>query len=334
MARPAAPLLEVIDLRTVFESADGVAPVVDGLCFHVMPGEVLGLVGESGCGKSMAALSILGLVPEPGRIVAGDVRFEGRSLRSLSSESLRRLRGNRIAMIFQEPSSSLNPVFSCGEQIAEVLRVHRGLGYRAARERAAELLERVGLPEPRTVATRYPHQLSGGMCQRVMIAMALACQPALLIADEPTTALDVTIQAQILELLQELGEAEGMAVLLITHDLGVVAHSASRVAVMYAGRIVESAPVAELFARPAHPYTRVLLRSLPDLRRRAARLPGIAGSVPEPTRLPPYCRFFARCSERQERCRQEDPPPRTHGPAHEARCLVDLPAWVAPRETL
>ncbi len=333
-ARHDAPLLELRDLRTTFETEHGTAPVVDGVSLSMQSGDVLGLVGESGCGKTMTALSILGLVPEPGRIVAGDVLFEGRSLRALSPEGLRRLRGSRIAMIFQEPASSLNPVFSCGEQIAEVLRAHRRMRYGAARTRAVELLERVGLPEPRRVAGRYPHQLSGGMCQRVMIAMALACEPALLIADEPTTALDVTIQAQILDLLRDLRDREGMAVLLITHDLGVVAHSATHVAVMYAGRIVESAPAPALFSAPQHPYTRGLLQSRADLRRRSARLPGIAGSVPDPARLPSYCRFFARCPSREERCRQEDPPARTVGPQHASRCLVELPPWDSASKTL
>jgi oligopeptide/dipeptide ABC transporter ATP-binding protein len=328
------PLLEIVELRTVFETDVGPACVVDGLNLVMQRGEVLGLVGESGCGKSVTALSILGLVPPPGHIVSGDVRFEGCSLPTASREGMRRLRGNRIAMIFQEPSTSLNPVFTCGEQIAEVLRVHRGCSFAAARKRAVELLDRVHLAEPRRIARRYPHQLSGGMCQRVMIAMALACQPSLLIADEPTTALDVTIQAQILELLHELQASESMAVLLITHDLGVVAQIATRVAVMYAGRIVESGPAPAVFSSPQHPYTRGLLESLPRLQGDVARLPGIAGSVPAPTSMPWFCRFHDRCPSRETRCRQEDPPSRRVGPEHEVRCLVDLPAWDLGRKTL
>jgi oligopeptide/dipeptide ABC transporter ATP-binding protein len=282
----------------------------------------LALVGESGCGKTMTALAIMGLVPEPaGRIAAGRIGFDGVDLQSLTAAERRAYRGSRIGMIFQEPMTSLNPAFTIGDQIGEGLVRHRGLSRRAARAEAIEMLRRVHVPAPHERADDYPHRLSGGMRQRAMIAMALACQPALLIADEPTTALDVTIQAQILELLRELREATGTAMLLITHDLGVVAETADRVAVMYAGRIVEEAPVGRLFAAPQHPYTIGLLGAVPLLAGRRSRLATIEGNVPDPLHLPPGCRFAPRCPFAEPRCHAEDPTLLELGPGHRAACL-------------
>jgi len=319
----AGALLEVRDLCTVFAGEEGVARAVDGASFTVCPGETVGLVGESGCGKTVTALSILGLVPAPaGRIAGGDILFRGRSLLGLPADEMRRRRGSDISMVFQEPTSALNPVLTCGEQVAEVLREHCGCGRRQARRHAIDMLRRVHLPDPERQAQSYPHQLSGGMCQRVMLAMALACRPSLLIADEPTTALDVTIQAQILELLQELQADERMAILLITHDLAVVAAVADRVAVMYAGRVVESGSIEQVFESPRHPYTQGLLASLPSLETRPGPLAAIPGTVPHPARLPSYCRFYDRCRHRQERCFLEDPPPTAVAPGHLVRCLV------------
>src|SRR5271155_5484750 len=293
----AEPILEVADLRTWFFTRDGVVRAVDGVSFHVIPGETLAIVGESGCGKSVTALSILRLIPSPpGRIVSGAIRFAGRDLLGLSEAEMRQVRGNEISMIFQEPMTSLNPVLTIGRQIAETLTLHQGLGHRAALAKAADMLRLVHIPEADRRIGEYPHQLSGGQRQRVMIAMALACDPKLLLADEPTTALDVTIQAQILALLRDLQERFSMGLLLITHDLAVVAENAQRVIVMYAGRIVENAPVRELFARPAHPYTRGLLDSIPTaggpVRR---RLRAIEGIVPDLRKPPPGCRFAERC---------------------------------------
>ncbi|MFQ5599545.1 MAG: ABC transporter ATP-binding protein [Candidatus Krumholzibacteriia bacterium] len=319
-------LLDVRDLCTVFETDEGTSRAVDGASFVIRSGEILGLVGESGCGKSVTALSILRLVQEPpGRIVSGAVRFSGRDLLQLGGAQMRAIRGNEISMVFQEPMTSLNPVFSCGEQVAEVLRVHRKLGRREAAARAVEMLRRVHLPDPEQQARRYPHQLSGGMRQRVMIAMALACGPSLLIADEPTTALDVTIQAQILDLLLELQAENRMAILLITHDLGVVAEVANQVAVMYAGRVVETGRVEDVLTRSRHPYTRGLLASLPRMEASRDVLPTIPGVVPHPAHLPDHCRFRSRCPDRIERCGLEDPGPRAVGPGHEVRCFVELP---------
>ncbi|PYS91211.1 MAG: peptide ABC transporter ATP-binding protein [Acidobacteria bacterium] len=301
-----AHLLEVKNLQTHFQTRAGLVRAVDGVSFQLDRGELLGLVGESGCGKSVTALSLLRLVAPPGRIVGGEVLFEGRDLLKLSESEMRAIRGDDIAMIFQDPMTSLNPVYTVGEQIAEALRLHRKLSRKQAKAAAIEAMREVAIPDPGRRADDYPHQLSGGMRQRVMIAMALACDPKLLIADEPTTALDVTIQAQILELLDGLRKTRELAVLLITHDLGVVAEVADRVAVMYTGRIVEESPVAELFARPKHPYTEGLLRSVPKLTaaeaQKVERLQTIEGTVPKLTALPAGCHFAPRCPHRMPRC--------------------------------
>jgi oligopeptide/dipeptide ABC transporter ATP-binding protein len=299
---------------------------VDGVSFDVYPGETVGVVGESGCGKSVTALSLLRLIDPPGRIEAGSrIEFEGRDLLTASDEEIRKVRGNRMAMVFQEPMTALNPVFTVGDQIAEVARVHDNASRKAAWERAIEMLSLVGIPAPRDRASQYPHEMSGGMRQRVLIAMALVMRPALLIADEPTTALDVTIQAQILELLADLQQRLGTAILLITHDLGVVAEAASRVLVMYGGQIVEQAPVRELFARPAHPYTEGLMRAMPRVGHGRDRLVTIPGSVPAPTAWPSGCRFRDRCPYAWERCEREAPELRGTS-SHLARChLLDEP---------
>jgi len=316
-----APLLRVENLRTWFHTPTGVAKAVDGVSFSIARGETLGVVGESGCGKSVTALSLLRLVQEPGRIETGShVWFEGRDLLTLDAESMRRVRGNRIAMVFQEPMTALNPVFTVGDQVAEVARVHDGASRKVAWERAIEMLSLVGIPSPRERATSYPHQLSGGMRQRVLIAMALVMNPALLIADEPTTALDVTIQAQILELLARLQSQFGTAILLITHDLGVVAESASRVVVMYGGQVVEEAPVRALFARAGHPYTNGLMQAMPRLGMYRERLVTIPGSVPPPTAWPSGCRFRDRCPHAWDRCASEAPSLLALSPEHVARC--------------
>jgi peptide/nickel transport system ATP-binding protein len=319
------PLLEVEDLRTFFHADGEVARAVDGVSFTVASGETLAIVGESGSGKSVTSLSIMRLVPTPpGEIAGGVVRFRGRDLRLLSERAMRRVRGNEISMIFQEPMSSLNPLLTVGEQIAEVVRLHRGLGRAAARRHAVEMLARVNIPDPERRAGEYPHRLSGGMRQRVMIAMALACHPALLIADEPTTALDVTIQAQILQLIRALQAEMGMSVLFITHNLGVVAQLADRVAVMYAGRIVEQGDVATVFASPLHPYTRALLRSIPRVegggRDPAHRLLSIPGQVPSPAALPPGCSYAPRCPLADDQCRCEMPSIIEVLPGHHVRC--------------
>src|SRR5881398_937318 len=296
------PLLEVADLRTWFFTRDGVVRAVDGVSFSVMPGETLAIVGESGCGKSVTALSVLRLVPSPpGRIVSGRIRFAGRDLLRLSEAEMRRVRGNEVSMIFQEPMTSLNPVLTIGRQIAETLTLHQGLDHKAALRRAVEMLRLVHIPEAQRRIAQYPHQLSGGMRQRVMITMALACNPKLLIADEPTTALDVTIQAQILDLMRGLKDKTGAAIVLITHDLGVVAEMAQRVVVMYAGRKVEEATVGDLFARPRHPYTRGLLDSIPKLgavskHGEVRRLSEIAGTVPSLAEPIVGCAFAPRCA--------------------------------------
>ncbi|HEX6534896.1 MAG TPA: ABC transporter ATP-binding protein [Gemmatimonadaceae bacterium] len=315
------PLLEVRDLRTWFHTRAGVARAVDGVSFDVQPHETVGVVGESGCGKSVTSLSILRLIQPPGRIEPGSrITFEGRDLLALGEAEMRAIRGNRISMIFQEPMTSLNPVFTIGDQIAEVARVHARVSRREAWDRAVEMLGVVGIPAPADRAREYPHQLSGGMRQRVMIAMALVMNPALLIADEPTTALDVTIQAQILELLAELQQRFGMSILLITHDLGVIAETASRVLVMYAGEVVEEAAVETLFASAHHPYTEGLLAAMPRLGEERERLAVIPGTVPPPTRWPTGCRFHDRCPYAWDRCAAEHPPLYQIGPGHVSRC--------------
>lgn len=323
-------LLEVIDLKTHFPTREGLVRAVDGVSFHLDRGELLGVVGESGCGKSMTALSIMRLIAPPGKIVSGEIRFEDRDLLKLSQSEMREVRGNDIAMIFQDPMTSLNPVFTVGEQIAEALRLHRKLSRADARKAAVQAMREVSIPDPDLRAKDYPHQLSGGMRQRVMIAMALACDPKLLIADEPTTALDVTIQAQILELLNHLRKTRELAVLLITHDLGVVAEVADRVAVMYTGKIVEESPVNELFARPKHPYTEGLLRSVPKLTEKDVvkpeRLSTIEGMVPRPNALPPGCHFEPRCPYAMPRCREGEISLYPAGEGVVVRCVLFDPA--------
>ena len=328
-ARPARaePILEVADLRTWFFTRDGVVRAVDGVSFHVIPGETLAIVGESGCGKSVTALSVLWLIPSPpGRIVSGAIRFAGRDLLGLSEAAMRDVRGNEISMIFQEPMTSLNPVLTIGRQIAETLTLHQGLDRRAAYGRAVDMLRLVHIPEAERRIAEYPHQLSGGMRQRVMIAMALACNPKLLIADEPTTALDVTIQAQILDLMRELKTKIDAAIVLITHDLGVVAEMAQRVVVMYAGRKAEEAPVGTLFRRPLHPYTKGLLASVPRLGatlevEEAPRLAEIPGTVPSLKEPIPGCPFETRCSFATDICRREMPAFEEKEPGHFAACF-------------
>ena len=302
-------LLEVTDLRTWFDTDQGTARAVDGVSFDVHGGETVGIVGESGCGKTVTSLSVLGLLPvPPARVLEGSsIRFAGEELVGASTGRMRALRGNEISMIFQEPMSSLNPVYTVGDQIGEVLRLHRSMGRKEARREAVRLLDEVGIAGAERRVDEYPHQLSGGMRQRVMIAMALSCAPKLLIADEPTTALDVTIQAQILELMAELRLSRGMAVLLITHDLGVVAEVCDRVVVMYAGQVVERGTVEEIFSAPRHPYTRGLLRSLPSLEDRGRKLEPIRGTVPPPTDWPSGCRFQARCPQAGEGCADPQP---------------------------
>jgi oligopeptide/dipeptide ABC transporter ATP-binding protein len=300
-------LLAIERLTLDFRRDGQVARALDGVSFTVERGQVMGLVGESGCGKSMTALAVMRLVPEPGRISGGRIAFDGIDLLSLPEHAMRKLRGARIAMIFQEPMTALNPVLTAGFQVAEVLRIHKPISARAAWTRAVELLAEVGIPEPAARANDYPHQLSGGMRQRVMIAMAIACEPDLLIADEPTTALDVTIQAEILDLLRGLRQRRGMGIVLITHDLGIVAEQADRVAIMYAGRIVEEATTAELFAHPLHPYTSALLRSMPTLGAHRERLDAIPGNVPDITRRPSGCAFRDRCPLATTECALEPP---------------------------
>ena len=315
------PLLSVEDLRTWFHTATAIAKSVDGVSFKVGAGETLGIVGESGCGKSVTALSILRLVQAPGRIERGSrIMFEGNDLVTVDDSTMRDIRGNRISMIFQEPMSALNPVFSVGDQVAEVVRIH-GNGSRAdAWKRAVEMLALTGIPDPDDRARQYPHQLSGGMRQRVLIAMALIMSPALVIADEPTTALDVTIQAQILELLVDLQKRFGTSILMITHDLGVIAETASRVVVMYCGEVVEEADVQTLFASAHHPYTEGLMNAMPQLGEPRARLNVIPGSVPPPTDWPSGCRFRDRCPYSWERCEREHPPLYEISAGHTSRC--------------
>jgi peptide/nickel transport system ATP-binding protein len=325
----AEPLLSVRELRTVFDTDTGLVRAVDGVSFQLRKGGTLGIVGESGCGKSVMSLSVLRLIPDPpGRIASGEIFFEGKNLLELAERDMRALRGKSIAMIFQEPMTSLNPVYTVGQQIIEVLRLHEGLGKAAARERTVELLKLVGIPSPETRVDAYPHELSGGMRQRVMIAMAIACKPKLLIADEPTTALDVTIQAQILDLLARLRRELGMSIMLITHDLGVVAEFVEEVMVMYAGQVVEHAPTAALFERPLHPYTRGLLASVPGTLAASeqatgkARLSTIEGMVPDLARLPRGCRFRERCRQAVEQCAQSEPPLVTLPDGRRVACFV------------
>ncbi|MEW6404863.1 MAG: ABC transporter ATP-binding protein [Chloroflexota bacterium] len=329
------PLLEVQNLKTYFFTEDGVVKAVDGVDIEVYPGEVLGLVGESGCGKSVTSFSIMRLIDKPGKIVDGKIVFDNRNLIELPESEMIHVRGNRISMIFQQPQTSLNPVLRVGDQIAEVLNIHQDLKD-AAHTRAVELLQMVGIPEAERRAKAFPHELSGGMAQRVMIAMALACMPELLIADEPTTALDVTIQAQILDIMRDLRRKIETAIILITHDLGVIAEMAQRVAVMYAGRIVEQTGVVALFQQPLHPYTQGLIKSIPVLGRLAGRLDVIPGSVPNLVNMPPGCRFAPRCRSRLEHqlsiCTEQEPDLVETLPEHFVRCWLfqDADGHTAP----
>ncbi|MBV8189428.1 MAG: ABC transporter ATP-binding protein [Alphaproteobacteria bacterium] len=320
MNAPVAPLLELRRLAVSFSSDHGTVQAVDGVDLSLARGRTLGLVGESGCGKSVTSLAVMGLLPSENASVSGEVRFEGRDLLSLAPKLMRDLRGARLAMIFQEPMTSLNPAYTIGNQIVEAIQRHQGLSAADARRRAIEMLRLVRIPSPDKRIDDYPHKLSGGMRQRAMIAMALACGPQLLIADEPTTALDVTIQAQILDLMRGLRRDTGTAIILITHDLGVVAEMADEVAVMYAGQIVERAPVGALFARPEHPYTVGLLGSIPRLDEKRERLPSIEGRVPDMTRPPDGCRFAARCPFVEPACRSSGPPLVEVAPGHLTRC--------------
>jgi oligopeptide/dipeptide ABC transporter ATP-binding protein len=315
-------LLEVRGLTTAFRTERGEITAVEDISFDLDEGEILGIVGESGSGKSVTALTIMGLLPQPpARVVAGSVHFAGESLIGMSEPRLERIRGSGISMVFQEPMTSLNPVFTIGEQIMETVRAHERVSARAQRDRAIEMLSKVGIPSPELRLSDYPHQLSGGQRQRVMLAIALACRPRLLIADEPTTALDVTIQAQVLDLMMDLRDEFGMAIIIITHNMGVIAETADRVMVMYAGRVVEQAPVAELFERPVHPYTRGLLECVPTLEQDTTRLFAIPGSLPEPGRRPAGCRFAPRCRWRIEACRTTLPPLLEQSPGHACACI-------------
>ena len=316
-------LLQVKDLQTSFFTPEGEVRAIDGVSFEIGEGKTLGLVGESGCGKSVTSLSIMRLIPSPpGKIVGGEIFYRGRDLLRLNNEAMRRIRGNEISMIFQEPMTSLNPVFTVGNQIGEAIKLHQGLGKRETRQKTIEMLRLVKIADPESRVDSYPHQLSGGMRQRVMIAMALSCNPSLLIADEPTTALDVTIQAQILELMKELQQKiGGMALLLITHDLGVVSEQADNVAIMYAGKIVERSSTRAIFNRPFHPYTVGLLNSLPGIGGlKKKRLDAIPGMVPSPLNLPSGCRFRDRCPRAQEICAQTEPPLEEKEPGHTVAC--------------
>jgi len=320
------PLLEVKNLRTVFYTEDGVVRAVDGVSFEVYPGEVLGLVGESGCGKSVTSLSIMRLIAPPGKVIEGEILLDGKNLLDLPESEMIKVRGNRVSMIFQQPQTALNPVFKVNDQIAEVLNIHQDFGREAGHNRAVELLKMVGIPDAERRSESYPHELSGGMAQRVMIAMALACVPEVLIADEPTTALDVTIQAQILDLMRDLREKMGTSVILITHDLGVIAEMAERVAIMYAGEIVEQTDVNTLFDQPMHPYTQGLIDSIPVLGQIKDRLAVIPGSVPNLVNLPPGCRFAPRCMAREKYglkiCAESKPDLIEARPEHLVRCWL------------
>ena len=317
-------ILEVKNLKTYFYTPDGVVKAVDGISLSLRRGRLLGIVGESGCGKSMTAMSILNLVPQPpGKIVSGEILYEGKDILKLKESEMRAIRGAKISMIFQEPMTALNPVFTVGEQIAEALRVHKGMNRREAMDKAAELLSLVNIPSARDRIKDYPHQLSGGMRQRVMIAMAISCSPSIVIADEPTTALDVTVQAQVLDLLKQLIKKIGMSMILITHDLGVIAEAANDVAVMYAGRIVEYASTEGLFAAPTHPYTEGLLNSIPRFnKKKRERLKTIPGVVPRLLDLPEGCKFYGRCGIAIDRCEKEEPLLKETAKGHLARCWV------------
>jgi oligopeptide/dipeptide ABC transporter ATP-binding protein len=322
------PLLDIRDLQTQFFTEDGLARAVDGVSYSLEKGETVGVVGESGCGKSVTALSILRLIPDPpGKIVGGQIFFESRNLLDLAPPEMRRIRGNDISMIFQEPMTSLNPVFTIGNQIIEAVRLHQGLSKKEATEKAIEMLSLVGIPAPARRVHEYPHQLSGGMRQRAMIAMALSCNPKVLIADEPTTALDVTIEAQILDLMRNLQHELGTAILMITHDLGVVAEMARKVVVMYAGKIAEQAPVEQIFAEPNHPYTQGLLQSLPRVDKDATgqkhRLQEIPGIVPSLLNLPVGCKFASRCPKAMAICEEQEPPLEQIGPNHLSACWLN-----------
>ncbi|NOU99461.1 ABC transporter ATP-binding protein [Paenibacillus planticolens] len=315
-------MLEVQGLTTTFQSNHQSFHAVDGISFQIRRGETLGVVGESGCGKSVTSLSIMGLIKHPGKVSHGQIKFKGTNLLSMSNKQLRQIRGNQISMIFQEPMTSLNPVYTIGNQIGEALSVHTKMNKKQIRERTIELLQMVGIPRMEEIIKAHPHQLSGGMRQRVMIAMAMACKPELLIADEPTTALDVTIQAQILELMRELQQANGMSMMLISHDLGVVSEVCDRVIVMYAGRIVEQGPVRDILDRPQHPYTRGLLASLPKHAKGERRLHFIPGQVPPPSQWGKGCRFAGRCASVMERCHHEIPPLIDNGAPNQAACWL------------
>ena len=315
------PILDISDLRTHFHTEDGVVKAVDGVGFHVNPGEIVGLVGESGCGKTVTSLSIIGLIAAPGK-VEGKIDFKGQDLLKLSREELSEIRGSQISMIFQQPQSSLNPVMTVGDQIAEVLHIHQKIKKEDAWNKAVDMLRLVGIPSPEQKVHAYPHEMSGGQAQRVMIAMALILNPVLLIADEPTTALDVTIQAQILDLMRDLNKKMNTAIVLITHDLGVIAEMVSRVAVMYAGKIVEQTSIEDLFNEPLHPYTEGLIGSIPILGHRKKRLDVIPGVVPNLINLPDGCVFASRCSRKMDICEEEMPELKLQKPGHEVRCWL------------
>jgi len=319
------PMLEIKDLRTAFHIREGIVPAVDGVSFHINKEETLAVVGESGCGKSVTALSVMRLIKSPpGRIERGEILFDGKNLLNMTSQDMRHIRGNDIGMIFQEPMTSLNPVYTIGNQIAEAIMLHQKVSASEARVKGIEMLRKVEIPIPEKRFDEFPHQLSGGMRQRVMIAMALSCNPKLLIADEPTTALDVTIQAQILDLMRGLRKSLGMSIMLITHDLGVVASMADRVVVMYAGKLVEEATVHDIFKRPTHPYTHGLLNSIPHIDHDVEKLHVITGTVPNMLYLPEGCRFGPRCPYAQDKCRQEQPTLTDSGQGHKVSCWYPI----------
>jgi len=316
-------LLEISNLKTYFFSDKGQVPAVNGVDLYINKGETLGVVGESGCGKSVTSLSIMRLLTDtPGKVVDGSILFEGRDLLSLSESEIREVRGNEIAMIFQEPMTSLNPVYKIGQQIGEAVQLHLKYDKKKAREHVIKMLKLVGIPRAEEIIDEFPYQLSGGMRQRIMIAMAMSCDPTLLIADEPTTALDVTIQAQILELMRKLKEEKGTAIMLITHDLGVVAEMCDRVVVMYAGKVVEEADVLEIFENPKHPYTKGLLNSVPKMGQKTNRLESIPGNVPTPANMPKGCKFAPRCSQAMDICQEQDPDLLQIAEGHQCRCFL------------